>query len=318
MTMYPCVEWRHQLLQGALNLHVFASSQDCLAEAGGFHKFEVKENPMFHGLTHEVIYAAARTTATFIGLDVSEKQCTGTAFGINVEGTTVLVTNRHMVDFNFGRTDGKYVGYELAHLICETRARDAADGSPGAVRSLQVPMSHNEILFDANPLNDVAVVFNVQSANLDGSDDREWGYSFNLSDVATEDELRRDLHPFDFLAIPGFPDGFDKAGMRAIIRAGTIACDPRFEYSFASQDKGAILVFDGFSFSGSSGSPVIAVPKSPPTNVDPHIGNRFRRLLLVGVNAGHITTATMQHAGLSYFVRSSVIRRIIDARLTRQ
>ncbi|CAN7435071.1 hypothetical protein [Paraburkholderia terricola] len=285
-----------------------------MAEAGGFHKSEVKESPMFHGLTHEAIYAAARTTATFIGSDGSEKQGTGTAFGINVEGTTVLVTNRHMVDLNFGRTDGKYVGYKLEHLVCETRARDAADGTPGAVRSLHVPMSHNEILFDPNPLNDVAVIFDIQTANLDGSDDREWGYSFNLGDVATDEELRNDLHPFDFLAIPGFPDGFDKAGMRAIIRAGTIACDPRFEYSFASQDKGEILVFDGFSFSGSSGSPVIAVPKVPPTNIDPQPGNHFRRLLLVGVNAGHITTAAMQHAGLSYFVRSSVIRRIIDAR----
>jgi hypothetical protein len=176
-------------------------------------------------------------------------------------------------------------------------------------------MSHNEVLFDANPLNDVAVVFDIQSRNLDGTEYRAWEYCFEYSDIATEEELQNELLPFDVLAFPGFPDGFDKLGLRAIIRKGTVACDPRFRYSFESEERGDIILFEGFSFGGSSGSPVIAIPKVPPVNLDPNPANRFRRMLVVGVNAGHLTAPTGDHAGLSYFARSSVIRRIIDLQL---
>lgn len=271
---------------------------------------------MYHGLTHEAIYAAVRTVSVFDGRHGDVKEISGTSFALSVEGKTVLVTNRHIVDLNFGRTDGKYVGFTLRHLICEVRARDSKDGSPGENRSYVVSMTHNAILYDSNPLNDVAIIFDVQSGNLDGSENRRWEYCFEYSDVATEEELRDELQPFDVLAFPGFPEGFDKRGLRAIIRGGTVACDPRFDYSFESQDKGDILVFEGFSFGGSSGSPVIAVPKVPPVNVDHHPANRFRRLMVVGVNAGHLSASYGQHAGLSYFVRSSVIRRIIQTRLT--
>jgi len=271
---------------------------------------------MYHGLTHEAIYAAARTVAVFDGRNGDVKEISGTSFVLAVEGKTILVTNRHMVDLNFGRTDGKYIGFTLRHLICDVRARNTTDGNPGESRSYVVPISHNEVLYDSNPLNDVAIIYDVQSGNLNGSEDRRWEYCFEFSDVATEEELRTELQPFDVLAFPGFPEGFDKRGLRAIIRGGTVACDPRYEYSFESQDKGDILLFEGFSFGGSSGSPVIAVPKVPPMNVDHHPANRFRRLMVVGVNAGHISAATGQHAGLSYFVRSSVIRRIIQQRLT--
>lgn len=244
------------------------------------------------------------------------KEVCGTSFGLNVEGKLVLVTNRHIVDLNFGRTDAKYIGFTLRHLICEIRARDTPSGQPGVTRRLIVPMTHNQLSFDANPRNDVVIIFDVQTGNVDGSNDRQWDYCFSWSDVATEQELRNELEPFDVLAFPGFPTGFDKLGLRAVIRGGTVACDPRFDYSFESEDRGEILLYEGFSFGGSSGSPVIAIPKVPPINVNPHPANRFRRLLLVGVNAGHLTMATGQHAGLSYFVRSSVIRRLVEPHLT--
>lgn len=267
---------------------------------------------MYHGLTHETIYAAIRIVAVFDGPHDDVKEITGTGFVLMVEGKTVLVTNRHIADLNFSRTDRKYIDFVLRHLICEVRARDATGGSPGASRSFEVPVTHNQVLYDSNPLNDVAIIFDVQSSNLDGSLDRRWEYCFEFSDLATEEELRTELQPFDVLAFPGFPDGFDKRGLRAIIRGGRVACDPRFEYSFEAQEKGDILLFEGFSFGGSSGSPVVAVPKVPPMNVDNHPGNRFRRLMVVGVNAGHISASLGQHAGLSYFVRSSVIRRMVE------
>ena len=266
---------------------------------------------MYHGLTYQTIYAAARAVAVFDAPDGSTKEVSGTAFGVEHDGKLAIVTNRHVLELNFGRVDGKYLGFKLRHLLCDIRIQDAPNGSPGAVRHLIVPMSHNRPLFDENPLNDVAVIYDAQVGNLDGSNVRHWSYCFSYTDLATDEELGNDLHPYDFLAFPGFPPGYDRLGLRAIIRGGTVASDPRFPYSFEEQDRGEIILYEGFSFGGSSGSPVIALPKVPPLNVDPHPANTFRRLLVVGVNAGHIAAQFGQHSGLSYFVRSSVIRRII-------
>src|SRR5437016_1326251 len=116
---------------------------------------------MFHGLTHETIYAAARTVAVFDSRGGDVKEVSGTSFGLDVQGKTVVVTNRHMVDLNFGRTDSKYIGFTLRHLVCEVRARDNPDGNPGISRRLVVPMTHNRVLFDTNPLNDVAIIFDL-------------------------------------------------------------------------------------------------------------------------------------------------------------
>ena len=268
---------------------------------------------MFHGLTAETIYAAARLISVFDGPHGATKEVSGTGFGVMVGDKLALVTNRHMVDLTFGPKGAKYVGFTLRHVICGVRAKRHEDGAPGDAKALIVPMTHNLVRFDENSQNDVAVIWDVQSGNLDGTTDRRWEYCFEYSDIATDAEIRSDLHPFDLLAFPGFPNGVDPRDVRAIIRGGTVACDPRFDYSFEAEDRGEIVLFEGFSFGGSSGSPVIAVPKVPPANVDPHPANRFRRMLVVGVNAGHLTVPTGQHAGLSYFVRSSAVRRIIDS-----
>ncbi|MDR8728691.1 hypothetical protein [Burkholderia pseudomultivorans] len=266
---------------------------------------------MYHGLTHEAIYAAVHTEAVFVGPYGEAKSGFGTSFALNNHGTLILVTNKHVVDLTFGPNGAKYVGYKLLHLICQTRSRNV-DGSPGDVKRFIVPMDHNTLLFDSNQRNDVAVIFDAQTGNLDKADDKQWDFCFDYSDVASEEELVKDLQPFDLLAFPGYPTGHDPRGLRAIIRSGTIASDPRFDYSYDLEDRGDILLYDGFSFGGSSGSPVIAVAKVPPANVAPNPNLRFRRMMIVGVNAGHITAQQGQHAGLSYFVRSSVIRRIID------
>jgi len=270
---------------------------------------------MFHGLTHEIIYSAAKTRAVFVDEYGKEKIVSGTAFSLMIGDKHALVTNRHITDLDFDRTDSKYISFRLDRLLCETRGRDKENGSPGEVKRFIIPLSHNEVLYDEDILNDVAVIYDVQSGNLDGSEDRLWDYCFKYEDLATEDEIYSELHPFDTLAFPGYPDGFDRQELRAIIRKGTAACDPRFQYSYDDQPRGEILLYEGFSYGGSSGSPMIATPKVPPLNLDPNPANQFRRMLVVGVNAGHLNGLTDQHPGLSYFVRSSVIRRIIDKNL---
>lgn len=271
---------------------------------------------MFHGLTHEIIYAAARLTTVFEGRDGTQIPRQGTCFGVACPNEKLaLVTNRHLVDLHYPEYQKKYCLYKLKHLICDTRGRDINNNTPGTTKRFIMSMLKNKVDFDDNDANDVAVIFNAQLENEDGTVNCCWDYCFKIEDLATEDEIRSDLHPFDFLAFTGFPAGYDKTDLKPIIRGGTVASDPRFSYQFNEKDKGEIVLYEGFSFGGSSGSPVVAIPKVPPINVDPHPSHKFRRFLMVGINAGHTTEdggILSQHAGLSYFVKSSVIRRIID------
>lgn len=282
---------------------------------------------MFHGLTYDAIYSAVKTTSVFESRMGEKKEAYGTSFGVIAEGKLAIVTNRHMVDLNFGRTDSKYIEYTLTAINFEVWSRGSGNVQPETAQSLTLPISYSQSLldkfpnnvplFDANSKNDVAVIFDAKLGNIDCSLNCNWDYCFVLSELATEQELIGELLPFDFLAFPGFPAGYDKIGPRPIIRGGTVACDPRFPYNFESKENGDIVLFEGFSFGGSSGSPVLALPKVRPLNVDYNAANKNRRFMIVGVNAGHIWATQGQHAGLSYFVRSSVIRRIIHARLAK-
>ena len=66
---------------------------------------------MFHGLTAEVLYCAARIASVFrddLGHEITKY---GTAFGVLLNGKQALTTNAHLLDINHGRTDAKYARY---------------------------------------------------------------------------------------------------------------------------------------------------------------------------------------------------------------
>jgi len=114
------------------------------------------------------------------------------------------------------------------------------------------------------------------------------------------------IEPFDLICYSGFPPQHDKLGDRPIIRSGHIASDPQFNYSWDDVPHGQCVAYEGFSYEGSSGSPIFA----PPRGMN-HIPNS-RNGYLIGINAGHIPNNN-GHSGISYFYKSSVILEIIEA-----
>ena len=269
---------------------------------------------MFHGITAEVLYCVSRITSVFTDPLGTEIKKEGTSFSLNdVKGRDAIVTNAHMLDLNYGQKDSKYKDFRWTGSMLERIGKDA-DGLPNKPMKFWVPATHNSVLRHSNAENDVAVIFAPQVMNLDRSVNRSVDYCVSLNDVASAEELYRDLLPFDTIAFPGFPPWYSKDGPRAIIRGGSIASDPRYPYRHTGIENQDVLLYEAFSFGGSSGSPVFAIPKVPPVNVNPNTENRFRRLLVVGVNAGHLNDKSGvvdQHSGLSYLVKSNVIHEII-------
>ena len=126
--------------------------------------------------------------------------------------------------------------------------------------------------------------------------------------LATAKDYESQFSVCDFVAFPGFPEWYDKLQQRPILRSGTIASDPRYDYSFVPEYKGECVAYEAFSYGGSSGSPVFAVEKGPKPG--PGISfPGFRELKLLGINAGHLNVGSSnpQHSGISYLYKSSAI-----------
>jgi hypothetical protein len=120
------------------------------------------------------------------------------------------------------------------------------------------------------------------------------------------EEFYSTVQAFDLICFSGFPDQHDKLGNRPILRSGRIASDPRFNYSWDKSNHGSCVAYEGFSFAGSSGSPVYAPARGA-------LGlQNSRDALVVGINAGHVPSYPNGHSGISYFYKSTVVLEIMS------
>lgn len=165
--------------------------------------------------------------------------------------------------------------------------------------SFELPL---KTLYHANPDNDVALVL-CDGMFSDGSNDcLHW--HFGAEQLADEAMFGSAIRPYDKICFSGFPEMHDIAGKRPILRVGHIASDPRYSYSHTGKSLGDCVAYEGFSFKGSSGSPIFAVPRGPQGDPISRPG------YLIGVNAGRIKTPNIELTGISYFYKSSVIVEI--------
>src|SRR5699024_3366260 len=96
-----------------------------------------------------------------------------------------------------------------------------------------------------------------------------------------------------------------KLANRPIIRSGHIASDPEFNYSWDMNNRGQCVAYEGFSYEGSSGSPIFAPPRGLQNLPNSRLG------YLIGINAEHIPEQ-FGHSAISYFYKSTVILDIIE------
>lgn len=268
---------------------------------------------MNHGLNNTFLYTACKLTSTF-KCQVTGKTITGTGtafFVTNRIGKVCLVTNRHNVDIDYNKPTLKYKNYVLTSLIIDNRQYDSQTGLPTKIIELEIE-NLNALRFSQTYENDIACIVDVK---IIGSESKEIAFSIDYNFIADNEKINSKLSVCDFVAYPGFPDWYDKLNNNPILRTGTIASDPRFNYSNKTETIGECMAFEAFSFGGSSGSPVFAIQRGFPTGGAIQAGENFYRpVMLIGINAAHLSVdgPDKQHAGISLMYKSSAILDIID------
>lgn len=267
---------------------------------------------MDHGLRNEFLNSAIKIDVTFEDSSKKTKTGTGTAFFVkNSKGETSLITNRHLIDLDYKQKTAKFKDFKLSKIIATVKEINKETNLPTEDNILFLA-NCNEFIFSENYENDVACLKNVQAASLNGKEPYS-SFSISYTNIADKKRLNEKLSICDFVAFPGFPDWYDKKNNLPILRTGTIASDPRFDYSYNGDDNGEVIAYEAFSYGGSSGSPVFAIQKGIKVGEGLSGGN-FREVMLIGINAGHLPVQGIMdsHSGISFLYKSSIILELIE------
>lgn len=266
---------------------------------------------MNHGLNNSFLYTAYKITSTFKDSNNKSKSIVGTCFFVkNVRGKIVLITNRHCIEADYN--DVRYKDYKIHAVTINGKFADDIKEAPSETISLFV--TDFEILLPDNYKDDIVCLNNLTFIVPDSKEKfTNIQYHIPYEYIADEDRINDKLSVCDFVAFPGYPQWHDKLNDLPIFRSGTIASDPRFNYSYSGNDEGSRIAYEAFSYGGSSGSPVFALQKG--FSVSGALkGGYFREAMLIGINAGHLNVdgPNAVHSGISFFFKSSIIIRLIN------
>jgi hypothetical protein len=257
---------------------------------------------VFHAPTKSFLYSAYRLTIGHENAAGHTKAIHGTAFYLRCEKDLFLITNRHNLDLVM--KDEKYAGYRPTslqisgyfageHMIAELSHQEITIGVPENLHEDVAAIAITHAPFMVNKLKEMSATY------------------IDFSLLADVSQLSK-LDVCDMVALPGYPDFYDRNGDRPIVRVGTIASDPTSDYCDAEMSPARRIAYEAFSSAGSSGSPVFALAKGFKAGIGLS-GGYFRDISLIGINAGHLTgrdDMNSYHSGISYCFKSTCI---IDA-----
>lgn len=273
---------------------------------------------MYHGLSKDLLYSAYRITSVFKDDLGNSKTKSGTAFWLmNKKSQLCLITNRHMLDLNYSENDMKYKYYSIQAVNIQGKAKNKKNGLPEDEVTFLILKPQTK--FSKQYSNDVACIVDPQIIVPEGQNKNVIiDYYIPYDDISTSQYIEELLLPCDFVAFPGYPEWHDRRLGRPIFRVGTIASDPRYDYSYKSNKtnvEGNCIAYEAFSFGGSSGSPVFSLQKGLKAGQGISVTG-YRPSKFIGINAGHFDTGFGNHSGISYFYKSSCILDIIDEEIS--
>jgi hypothetical protein len=250
---------------------------------------------MFHQPPENFLYSAYKIYVEHSnGSKTKKGSATGFVIALSQE-IPLIVTNRHVVDLNYKKTDSKFKEFKLSKFIITGRK---PDDSQYSLRLHEIA----NFYFHDDYENDVILI--KPMVYFDNEKIRSFHWHFGIEHLADE-TIFKDIFPFDLICYSGFPNTHDKFDNRPILRSGNIASDPKYNYSWDKEYQGQCIAYEGFSSVGASGSPIFA-PSRGLRNI-----SNSRHGFLIGVNAGHIPE-NYGHSGISYFYKSTVILDIIN------
>lgn len=260
-----------------------------------------------HGLNNNFLYSAKKVIAHWSD-GVQTVELRGTGFFIVKNEEIFLITNRHVVQP--GYSDPRLAGFKIESFKIEGYSDFNENGMPTKKHVADVE-NFNEFVFSKNPHNDIACLKNAHLKNGDMNITCHIPYNM----LATDEWTKKHISVCDSIAYPGFPEWYDRQNDTPIFRMGTIASDPRLNYSYSPFAPVANrIAYEGFSSGGASGSPVFSLQKGFQLGGGLEYSGKddfYREVKMIGINAGHFED-TKGHSGISYFYKSSAILEIID------
>lgn len=260
---------------------------------------------MTHGLNNSFLYAAKKIIVRWTD-GTNQIELRGTGFFVEKDSEIFFVTNRHVVEP--GYSNAKYKGFTVTEFIVESFESVDATGIPIAVKAASIT-NWMSFKYHPNEHNDVACL----------KDPRSVGGMTIISPIAysmlaSEEWLSQKLSVCDTIAYPGFPEWYDRQNNTPVFRMGTLASDPRLNYSYTpGAPDTSRIAYEGFSTGGASGSPVFSIQRGFKTGQGLSAPEDFyREVKLIGINAGHFSDQT-GHSGISYLYKSSAILDLIDS-----
>ena len=260
---------------------------------------------MTHGLNNTFLYAAKKVTARWSDGNI-QVELRGTGFFIQKDTEVFFVTNRHVVEP--GYSDAKYKGITVTEFIIESFEDVDASGIPITLKATTIE-NWSDFKYHQNEYNDVACLRDPKSV---GGMTIIAPISYSM--LASEDWINEKLSVCDTIAYPGFPEWYDRQNNTPVFRMGTLASDPRLNYSYTpGAPTASRIAYEGFSTGGASGSPVFATQHGFKTGKGITAPDGFyREVKLIGINAGHFKDQS-GHSGISYLYKSSTILDLIDS-----
>lgn len=295
------------------------------------------------------LYSACRLTIThyYEHSDHTWEPCFGTGFLVeflNEDNRFGVVTNRHLTDIPWYKPqyEGavvKSVKIELWQSVNFRIKFSISDPTPlyhhdGTIDIAVIPFGPKIDPHMVGTPHD-----KLENIVTDASTDTfMFNHGFSWHYLLECETLWPLLQPGEFVSFPGYPTWYDKLQTRPVLRSGMIASDPQTEYRRLEgdptiKDGNRQILFDAFSTSGNSGSPVFVAQRGIPPlplymvggdgKFSPHGPaaqlevTGYHRSFLMGINAGHINDLDRErendHAGLSRMHKLSAIMDILRA-----
>ena len=263
---------------------------------------------MYHPIPRLWLEATNRIDVRFDN-GAETKHVSGSGFWLAIEPTmkVVFITNRHVVDMAYKCK--KYIGegYQPSRLTVSSHGSDPYH--QGVVADLERDI---DIRVHSSYGVDIAIV-------------TKWEYRREHPLVIRASKLLADQSYLDGLpwgaqvSFASFQAWRDSNTQKPILRTGIVSSDPRDDYVSDMVDRKSALLLEAFSFSGSSGSPLIAnafgLQLEPGTLSG---GPGFREARIIGIMCGHIpnredrAVASSMHVGLSYCHKSTMLLEMLS------
>ncbi|HTR52007.1 MAG TPA: hypothetical protein VMJ10_14935 [Kofleriaceae bacterium] len=267
------------------------------------------------GIPVDVGFGVTRIRSWFRDEIGNERGVHGTGFWVRDRERDIYVTNRHNVDpvLKYG-ADTKL---KLDHVELELRRM-----GPGVAHSETrfFRVANLSSALRASVIADCAII--VAPDLDDRPSDFRVSAAADFQAIADQDWLNDRVHGMDTASFIGFPGmnasqaWWDEEWNYPIARSCVIASPPGRSFANKQIKTADVTLVSGFSFRGSSGSPVVAHQKGFKVGQGLDGGPEFVPAKVVGIMSGHFETdgsepEMFRHTGLSYFTRSTSILELL-------